>query len=634
MATTRFEEDLGGITLKQLLSFQGSVIPGWFGGGDPLLWLPGGRGILFKSAMGGSPNIWRADPATGLIERLTVDLGSVPFIQGTSLIARSPDGRWMSYIGDTSKDDGRERSSRVEIWLQPTDGGVEKQLTSLGAHINAYSWSSDGRSIVLSGNRHGRYDIYRVEVPSGEAVRLTDDTLYEVYPVFTPSGEHVLYVRLNDTWTDHELIMMTAEGERVRTVVKDTGFFDYIFGRRFGYPVVSPQGETVVFPSHRSGWINYWQTSLAGGEPKPVYAEESDQIEATFSPDGRFLAFVSNTNGTTRLTVVPMDAESPEGAARVLVNPKLGVVSKPAWSPDGTHLAYIFQTPSSPGDVWTVPLEGGAPRQLTSSPLSQVLQDKLTDPEKVTYKSFDGLEIPAYLYAPPDRKPGDHFPALFLIHGGPTSQFYDTYYPEVQYFIRKGYVVLMPNIRGSSGYGREFEHLNNQDWGHDDLRDVIAGIDYLKTLDYVDTENVGIHGTSYGGCMSMSAVGFAPGVFEASVPHAGYGDWLDFEEEQEKRHVQLLRYEFGDPEENREVYKRCSPIYHVADATTPVFMVHGEGQYPRSDASLKFARALEKEYKTYEYKVYPNECYYVRSEENLREMYPDIVEFLDRYLKG
>jgi dipeptidyl aminopeptidase/acylaminoacyl peptidase len=630
MSTRRCEKDLGGITLKQLLAFQGSVVPGWFGRGDRLHWLPDGSGILFKSAMGGSPNIWRADPQTGMIERLTVELGTVPFIQGESVIALSPDGRWISYVGDRSENDGRERSSRAEIWLQPADGGPEKQLTSLGAHINAYSWSPDSRSIVLSGTRYGRYDIYKVDVPRGEAVRLTDDTLYEVYPVFTPSGEHILYVRLNDTWTDHTVVLMTADGEKVREVTRDTGFFDYIFGRKFGYPLVSLQGETVVFSSHRSGWINYWQVPLAGGEAKPVYPEVSDQSEATFSPDGQFLAFVSNTNGTTRLTVVSSDG----GSARVLVDPELGVVSKPVWSPDGKYLAYILQTPTSPGDLWLVSLEGGELRQLTSSPLSQILEGRLTNPEKVTYPSFDGLEIPAYLYAPPNRKPGDRFPVLFLIHGGPTSQFGDTYYPQVQYFIRQGYVVLMPNIRGSSGYGKEFEDLNNQDWGHDDLRDIIAGIDYLKTLDYVDTERVGIHGTSYGGCMSMSAVCFAPGVFKASVPHAGYADWLDFGEEQEKRHVQLMRYEFGEFEENREVYERCSPIYHIADVTTPVFLVHGEGRYPRSDASLKFARALEKEYKTYEYKIYPNECYYVRSEENLREMYPDIIEFLDRYLKG
>ena len=133
--------------------------------------------------------------------------------------------------------------------------------------------------------------------------------------------------------------------------------------------------------------------------------------------------------------------------------------------------------------------------------------------------------------------------------------------------------------------------------------------------------------------MSMSAVGFAPGVFKAAIPHAGYGDWLEFDDEQELRHRQLLRYEFGDVSTNRDVYLRCSPIYHLAGATTPVFLVHGEGRYPRSDASEKFARALEREYKTYEYKIYPNECYYVFSPANQAEMFPDIVDFMDRYLK-
>jgi dipeptidyl aminopeptidase/acylaminoacyl peptidase len=144
--------------------------------------------------LGGSLNVWRADPETGMTERLTVDLGTVPFIQAASLIKLSPDGRWISYVGDKSESDGRERSSRVELWLQPTEGGAEKQLTALSAHINAYSWAPDGRSIVLSGNRHGRYDVFKVDVPSGNATRLTDDELYEVYPTFTPSGVHPLSV--------------------------------------------------------------------------------------------------------------------------------------------------------------------------------------------------------------------------------------------------------------------------------------------------------------------------------------------------------------------------------------------------------------------------------------------------------
>ena len=632
MASQRSEENLGGVTLKQLLSLRASAGTSAYFDGPPPKWLPAGSGIIFLSSIGGSSNIWQVDPASGVVERLTTDLGRHPFLS-TSLIDCSPDGRWISFTGDVGNHDGRERSSRVELWLQATADGARQQLTSLGANINAYRWAPDGQSIVLSGNRYGRYDIYQVEVPSGKTTCLTSDPLYEVFPVFTPSGEHILYIKLDDQWADHKIVLMTTTGEHVRTVATDTDFFDYMYGRRSGYPLVSPDGEIVIFRSHRSGWINYWQVPITGGQPQPVYQEEADQSDAVLSPDGH-LAFVSNINGTTCLRVAPVTGQAvSRSTIKTVVKPEVGVAGKPAWSPDSTHLAFLLETPSSPADLWITSIKDNIARQLTASPLARPLQAKLVGPEKVTYRSFDGLEISAYLYAPPDREPGERFPGLLHVHGGPTMQVLDTYQPDVQYFIRKGYVVLMPNIRGSSGYGKVFEDLNNQDWGHDDLRDVIAGANFLKTLDYVDGDNIGIHGTSYGGCMSMSAICFAPDAFQAAVPHAGYGDWLDFEDEQELRHRQLLRYEFGDVKENRDVYRRCSPIYRIAEVTTPIFLIHGEGHYPRSDASLKFARALEREYKTYEYKTYPNECYYVLSEANLSEMYPDIVDFLDRYLK-
>jgi hypothetical protein len=134
---------------------------------------------------------------------------------------------------------------------------------------------------------------------------------------------------------------------------------------------------------------------------------------------------------------------------------------------------------------------------------------RMVIPEKVVYSSFDGELIHAYLYRPRDRQPGQRFPSLPWIHGGPTSQFMDTYQPMVQYFVQAGYVVLLPNIRGSSGYGRRFEALNDRDWGHSDLQDAIHGVEYLKTLDDVDPESFGITGTSYGGSMTNSVIAVA-----------------------------------------------------------------------------------------------------------------------------
>src|SRR5262249_23542593 len=161
---------------------------------------------------------------------------------------------------------------------------------------------------------------------------------------------------------------------------------------------------------------------------------------------------------------------------------------------------------------------------LTHSMLGGGVAERLTVPEKVVYESFDGVEISAYVYHPRDRQPGQRFPGIMWIHGGPTSQFMDAFQPQVEYFVQAGYVVVLPNVRGSPGYGRYVEDLNNRDWGHGDLQDVIQGVGFLKRLDDVDPESFGITGTSYGGIMSMSAVAFAPpGVFKAAIACSGYG---------------------------------------------------------------------------------------------------------------
>jgi dipeptidyl aminopeptidase/acylaminoacyl peptidase len=201
--------------------------------------------------------------------------------------------------------------------------------------------------------------------------------------------------------------------------------------------------------------------------------------------------------------------------------------------------------------------------------------------------------------------------------------------------------VLLPNIRGSTGYGRAFEDANNGCWGHCDLKDVVAGVAYLKQQPYVNAAKMGITGISYGGCMTMSAVAFAPGVFQAAIPESGYGDWVRFRDfNNEMEHNQLLAFEFGPLPDSEAVYRRNSPIYSVADVTTPTFVIHGEGataawrpaQLPVS-ASLDFARALDAHYKVFRYKAYEGETYYITSPDNVRVKLGDMLAFFDQYLK-
>jgi dipeptidyl aminopeptidase/acylaminoacyl peptidase len=604
------------LSVDQLLSIRSIV------SGDIPRWMPDGSSILFVSSLGGEPDLWTIRADGSRLTRLTSGMGGVGHL-ASFMPAVSPTGEHVAYVSSKSGAD--------EVWLWQPDGSEPAQVTRLGARIESLSWAHDGQSLLVSSSARGTFDVYRVSVPDGETSQITSDDRYEVYAAGTPDGQRVLYVRLNNDWTDHEVVSIDADGGDPRMVLLDTNFFDYHYGQRFGYPTISPDGETFLFRSERSGWINVWAARVDGsGEPWQVSPADAEQGDAAWSPDGQSIAFVENHNGTLDLRLVALA----DGSPTVVVSPEMGVCSSPAWSPDGKRLAYHYATPDAPTDLWTIDLETGESHQLTHSGLGGSVHERLVSPEKISYHSFDGLEIHAYLYKPPHLAAGERSPGILWAHGGPTSQYMDTVHPQVQFFLQHGYTVLMPNFRGSSGYGREFEDLNNQDWGHGDLRDVIAGADYLKTLESIDPDHIGITGVSYGGIMSIAATVWAPGVFQASIPCSGYADFVHIAGEEELRHVKMMDYEFGKLPEALDVYRRCSPIYWAHQAGTPCFLVQGEGLYPGSTASKDFALALEANYKPFWYKAYQGETYYVASTANVREMLHDMLAFFDFYLRG
>ena len=231
---------------------------------------------------------------------------------------------------------------------------------------------------------------------------------------------------------------------------------------------------------------------------------------------------------------------------------------------------------------------------------------------------------------------------MVWIHGGPTSQFDEQFrrHQQVHFFAQRGYVVLMPNIRGSSGYGLAFEDLNNGCWGHCDLEDVLAGVDYLKGRPDVDPDRIGVTGTSYGGIMTMAAVAFAPDVFQAAISLSGYGDMTEFHSTvHELQHIKLVEYELGPYPENRETYRNSSSILKAHQVTTPTFVIQGEGvaagwrmREDQPQAALNFARKLDQHYKIVRYKAYPNEGYYVYGRQNTIDKLHDMLDFFEEFL--
>ena len=616
------------ISVDNLLSVR-SIISGR----DAPQWSPDGSLILFMSGLRGGLNLMGISPAGGFPVLLAEDASlSGTGSPGSQKPQWSPDGQWIGYVSS--------KGGAPEIWLWSVKDGKDIQLTDLGARVNALQWSPDGKWIVLSNDRYGNQDIWKVSVPDGELFRLTKDPRYEVYPTWTPDGKNILYVRMDERWVDHDVLEMSADGGASRLIVEDRDFFDYRAGLSFGTPLPSPDGKTVLFRSLRSGWHNFWLVPRMGGEPRPVAPETREQSHARWSPDGRAIAYISNGDGTHDLRIASVSGGNP----RVLVAPDgMGAVAKPEWSPDGSRITYTMSTPTQTEDLFVVDVESGETRRLTDS-MPRGLAERLTVPEKIRYPSTDGLTIQAYLYHPPAMNEGERFPAIVWVHGGPTSQFDDGQgnHHQVQFFVQRGYVVLLPNVRGSSGYGKSFEDSNNRCWGRCDMEDVRAGVDYLKSLPYVHPDKMGITGTSYGGILSMAAVSFAPGLFQAAIPISGYGDMADFHTEvPELQHIQLANYELGRYPENEEIYYQHSSIHFVENATTPALILHGRGsnvawrpgQRDPEMASLNFARALDRHYKIFRYKSYPGETYYIYGRANTKQKLTDMLEFFDQFLK-
>jgi dipeptidyl aminopeptidase/acylaminoacyl peptidase len=547
-------------------------------------WAPDGSRILVE----GRGSLWEV-PAEG------GDAVEVPVRGG--IPAYSPDGRWLAFTA----------GGEIRL-LERAGPGEALQLTRLGASVSSMAWSPESDAIAFSGNRFGSQDLWVVSVPGGEVRQLTSDARMDGFPAWSPDGRTVYFQRMDEWWVDHDILAVPREGGDLRLVASDRDFFDYTYGSRFGQPQVSADGAFIMFPSFRSGWINQWIVPVAGGDVRAVGADEADQDYAAFSPDASSVAYTSNHEGTLRLNVASVDGQG----SRVLFDPGLGFIHSPRWSPDGSSIAFIMGTPTRPQELYRISAEGGDPVRLTHSSPDPSIEEELVVPEKIRYPSADGLSIPAYLYRPPGLGEGERIPAIIRLHGGPTAQYYDHLERNVQYYVHRGFAVLLPNVRGSSGFGWDFEHGNDGCWARCDLADVVAGAEYLKGLPFVDGERLGVYGRSYGAYLTMAAIAFAPGVFQAAIPRAGYSDRLRYMEETAQSGIRLLRYEMGPFEENVDAYRAMSPLFHLGKATTPTMVIEGAvrprlfggGSEPGTDTNIAFVRELRRLGKVVEYRAY------------------------------
>jgi dipeptidyl aminopeptidase/acylaminoacyl peptidase len=305
------------------------------------------------------------------------------------------------------------------------------------------------------------------------------------------------------------------------------------------------------------------------------------------------------------------------------------------FSPQSDRVMLSHEASNQPGDIWVYNLGTNHADQLTYSAVASLRATPLPASQIVRYKSFDGKIITALLWMPFNLKRDGSNPALVLPHGGPTGQMVDYWNTDVAALVSRGYICIAPNPRGSTGYGLDFQKANFQDLGGGDLKDEIAGVEFLKATGYVDPKKIGITGGSYGGFMTLMAIGKAPDIWAAAAEEYGIINWNSMLKSSDPGLNEYLKALLGDPEKNRKVYEDDSPITYIRNTKALLLVLQGDNdpRVPKEEAQ-QVVDILKNEGRIVDVHYYPNEGHGFVKREDQIDAIRRTIDWFDQHLMG
>ncbi len=370
---------------------------------------------------------------------------------------------------------------------------------------------------------------------------------------------------------------------------------------------------------------------LSSGEESYSAGGDWDMAPVTGISGGPLVA-VENRGGSSRVVLL-----DPTGAVeeREVQLAEPGVVLShrvpgPRLSPDGARLYYTLTSPRLPGDVWAYDLLEAETHRLTSSP-TEVAPEALVAPEAVEVKSFDGERVPVFLYRPSGaRRP---MPVVLVVHGGPESQSVLAFDPVVQGLVAAGFAVVVPNVRGSTGYGKRFAALDDTTLRMSSVRDLAALHDWLPSAG-LDPDRAALYGASYGGYMVLAGLAFQPERWAAGVDIVGVSDLVTFLENTSEYRRAHREHEYGSLSKDRDFLISASPLRHADAIRAPLFVIHGRNdpRVPVGETEQMVARLKERKVRC-ELVIYENEGHGLARLVNRLDALPRAIEFLAEVLK-
>jgi dipeptidyl aminopeptidase/acylaminoacyl peptidase len=581
-------------------------------------WSPDGKTIAFISNISGRNNLWLVPSEGGWPTQLTVS------DQRQTAPAWAPDGKWIAYMSDYDGDE------QWDIFLvSPNTGQVVNLTNTREIAEESPTWSPDGRYLayMVKPKTSSVFEIDIYDTLMRGTHHLTSGTAKDklnVSPIWSRDGKWIAYTQQQAKGTDSNIFVAEVASGKSTLLTPHQGEQLYTAND------FSPDAKQLLITANAAnGYDNVGVIDIASKKITWLTHDKWEISGGNFSPDGKSITWTANVDGNTdiylhdiasgKTTSLPL----PKG-----VNQVGGAES--AFTRDGSRLLYYHNGPNAPNDVWVYSLADSKSRQVTYALVAGVRAEDMVEPFLVHYPSRDGKwTISALVYVPYNLPRQAVSPAIVYVHGGPTAQTVNSFSRIIQYMANQGYIVIAPNYRGSTGYGKEFQQANLFDMGGGDLQDVLAAADWIKQTGYVDPKKLILMGGSYGGYMTMMGVTKAPEVWAAGVPIVPFVNWFTEIENEDPVLQQSDLATMGDPVKNKALYEDRSPINFIDRVKAPLLLLAGghDPRCPKTEAQ-QVVDAIKKRGGVVEYKVYENEGHGFARVENQIDAYKRVAEFL------
>ena len=582
----------------------------------------------------------------------------------------SPDNRYLAFLSD--RDNELELG---QVWLMSRGGGEAQRITSLPGGVSDFAWSPDGKRLVLVGDdpdpaaveahaaeKDGknskpvkpividryqfktddggylgrlRSHLYLLDVETRKVETLTSGEFHELSPEWSPDGATIAFVSKrgadfdrHENWEIH--VVEAKTGGAARQVTRnDLADCSPDFDSR---PSFSPDGMSILCVQGGPQSLIYYAVHqavvvpAAGGQTRALAPGlDRNMTQTRWSADGAFVYFLLEDDRTVHLARVPRAGGKVEPVTtgqRVLTDYTLD---------PGGKIAVLAATASMPPEVYA--LEGGAMRPLSRQNDAMLAGVRLGAVSENQFKSKDGTPIHGLMITPPDYKPGTSYPTLLRPHGGPVGQYGHEFEELHQLLAAQGYVVLLPNPRGSSGRGEAFSREIWADWGNKDAQDVLAAVDDAVGAGIADPQRLGIGGWSYGGMMTNYVIAqdnrFKGAVSGSSISNilAGYGT---------DQYIREYEAELGVPWKHLDLWlKNSTPFLHADRIVTPTLFMCGDKDFNvpllNSEQMYQALRSLGRDTQLI---IYPGEHHGLKRPSFLRDRIERMIAWYGKYVKG